>query len=100
MINMGHKIFKISYFLFIALMLLFFGLSLQDIMHFGNELSNSITRGGIIIVVVISIPFFYLVNRIRSEEFGVQLLRVSLILLMAGVLIFLFRDSTPYKRFG
>ena len=69
-------------------------------MHFGNELSNDITRIGIIIVAIISIPFFYLVNRIRSEEFGIQLLRLVLILLMAGILIFLFRDSSPYQRFG
>ncbi|GAB2808299.1 hypothetical protein GCM10027043_04250 [Ferruginibacter profundus] len=94
---MGHKIFKVSYLLFIISMIVIYLTSVAGVISFGIDGSTIITQIGIVLVIIVSIPIFWVVNKNRNESSSINTLRSCLIVLMGIVIIFLVNDFLSHN---
>jgi hypothetical protein len=85
---MGYKIFKITYFIFVALMLLLVLLSRTGVLNFGVDAGNALTQIMILLSLFISFPIFFIVNRNKNENITINTIRFLFILVMFAGFVF------------
>ena len=89
---MGNKIFRISYLVFVVIMLLIMTLDQLGLISFGIDGGDAITMVANIIILLLSVFVYFLVNKNKSETLAFNLFRYILIVVMAIIVVFLVND--------
>jgi hypothetical protein len=96
---MGHKIFKISFYIFTTIIVLLLLLDrFQVLISFDGADLKGFMQILIVASYIVSLVIFLLVNRLKKENIELNILRGFLIIIMIVMIIFITNDGLSHGR--